>query len=630
MIWIGTTQVAANTTPDSPGADVGNPTSNLHGWIQPATVANTDDATWIDSDMLQVKTRLPTDTPTTNTIEINGQQIHRQLPAGAQGGYQLLELDNSGASKWNQLYPITGNAGTDAATLNTLAYDINNATKNTTFLLQGFGNLPAIGSDTNLGNELQNIGGRADVVSRFNGKPDSTGGVYSLIAGPSPTAKNEWSNYAAEEASFERTGTTGTLSALLVRDATDNDYIPFTADSAAPDPLGTSRNGFLPTVYATPMDWTNWVRNDDGSLGTPTGRQTAAYSDLVSQVQSHHWVPKTQLCPAAPDAIRGYYCETDPDALGMLLNRISNQLKFNPTTAGSRYSESDWDSAQYTIEDELGDVSNIRSAIADYQGLFGTASIDGVVNAPAIGDAIKAAINKSTSTPTTADMNNVLSALTDMASVIPEIGPEMTFLSGAFSLKGNLEPDSTADDVLGPVQVTQDTAATTLVAAFQDASTRLSHYGDILVSDPTKLRRARPSSWTATPRPPTPTPPSSTLPNTPPSSGCGARNSPAPTACGSCRGSSATARSAPARTASASATPGTSCNPAARGSPESASAAGTTTGTGCSATTATPQTPATRPVSRSRTGMGSTTSACPARSRTRCSAGRSAARPSRA
>ena len=488
MIWIGTTQVAANTTPTSPGANVGNPTSNLHGWIQPATVANTDDATWIDSDMLQVKTRLPTDTPTTNTIEINDQQFHMQLPAGAQGGYQLLELDNSGAWKWDQKYPITGNAGTDATTLNNLASDISNATKNTTFLLQGFGNLPAIGSDTNLGNVLQNIGGRADVVDRFNGKTDSTGGVYALIAGPSPTAKNTWSNYAAEEASFERTGTTGTLSALLIRDAAANNYIPFTADSAAPDPIGTSRNSFLPTVYSTPVDWTNWIRNDDGSLGKPTDPQAAAYSDLVSQVQSHHWVPATKLCPAAPDAIRGYYCDTDPDALGVLLNRISNQLKFNPTTAGSRYAESDWDTAQFSIEDELGDVSNIRSAIADYQGLFGTASIDGVVNAPAIGDAIKAAINKSTTTATTADMNNILSAFTDMASVIPEIGPEMTWISGWFGLNSSLEPGSTADDVLGPVQVTQDTAAATLVAAFQDASTRLSHYGDILVSDPTKLQ----------------------------------------------------------------------------------------------------------------------------------------------
>ena len=64
----------------------------------------------------------------------------------------------------------------------------------------------------------------------------------------------------------------------------------------------------------------------------------------------------------------------------------------------------------------------------------------------------------------------------------------MTWISGWFGLNSSLEPGSTADDVLGPVQVTQDTAATTLVAAFQDASTRLSHYGDILVSDPTKLQ----------------------------------------------------------------------------------------------------------------------------------------------
>jgi hypothetical protein len=124
----------------------------------------------------------------------------------------------------------------------------------------------------------------------------------------------------------------------------------------------------------------------------------------------------------------------------------------------------------------------------DYQRLFGTASIDGAVNAPAIGDAIKAQINKSTTVPTDGDLDNTLSALTDMASVIPEIGPEMTFISGAFSLMGGQEPDSNAQDVLAAEQVTQDTAATTLVAAFQEASAQLSHYGDILVSDPIKLQ----------------------------------------------------------------------------------------------------------------------------------------------
>jgi hypothetical protein len=57
---------------------------------------------------------------------------------------------------------------------------------------------------------IQSIGGRADVVDRFNGKTDSTGGVYALIAGPSNTAANSWSpGWKASEASYERTQTNG-------------------------------------------------------------------------------------------------------------------------------------------------------------------------------------------------------------------------------------------------------------------------------------------------------------------------------------------------------------------------------------------------------------------------------------
>jgi hypothetical protein len=494
-IWIGTTQVALNADNDAFDNAEGNGITNLHGWIQPASVANADDATWVDSDMLQIKTRMATDSATTNTMDVNGTKLPQTLPAGVQAGYQLVILDHAGVIRFNQLYPIMGNSS-DAATYDRIVTDIDNQPTNSTVLLQGFGGLPPIDSSTALANKIQTIGGRADVVDRFNSSWDSTGGVYALISAPSPTAHNTWSSYAAAEVSDERTGafgsqpgTSGSLSALLVRDAAANDYIPMTSDSGAPDPDGTSRYGIMPIAYAAPSSWTNWIRNDDGTLRAPTTAESAAYGDLLKQVQSHDWVPKTQLCPTAPDAIRGFYCTTDANSLQTLLNRISNQLKFNAGTAGGRYSETDWDTVQYTIEDELGDVSNIRSAIADYQGLFGTASLDGAVNAPAIGDAIKAAINKQTDVPTYADLDNLLSGLTDMASVIPEIGAPMTFMSGAFSLMSAQEPDTNVQDVLGTVQVTQDTAATTLVAAFQNASQQLSRYGDLLIADPVKLQQ---------------------------------------------------------------------------------------------------------------------------------------------
>jgi hypothetical protein len=483
-IWIGTKKVADTETTTDPGDGVGNPTSNLHGWIQPAATAGADNATWVDSDMLQVKTREPTDTTTQNTMEINGHQYPQTLAAGQTGGWHLVLLDNAGQSTTNQLYPV-GTEDQLASALN----NVNSEGYGNTVLLQAFGRVPAPGLSSNLATAIAAVGGRADVVSRVNGA-DASGGVYALISGSSGTANNKWSEYAADEASFERTQATGTLTSLLVRDATQNNYIPFSSDHGALDPAGANRYSFLPLIYQAPTDWTNWVRDDvTGALRAPTPQESAAFTDLVNEVAARNWVPKTKLCPTAPDVIRGYYCDTDATQMETFLNRVSNQLKFNATTANNRYAESDWDNVQETIENEIGDVSNLRAEIADYQGLFGTASIDGAVNAPAIGNAVQQAINTATTTTTNAGTENALSALTDMASVIPEIGPEMTFISGAFGLMAGLEPNTSPQAILDEVTVSQTTAAATLVAEFQNASAQLSDYGDLVVADPVKLQQ---------------------------------------------------------------------------------------------------------------------------------------------
>ena len=143
QVWIGTTLVASNHSPNAP-ATVGNPTTNLHGWLQPASSDSAGDATWVDSDMLQVKTRSATDTPSQNTIEINGRTYRQALPSGANGGYQLVVLDNDGNVIVNSLYALTGNPSADAATENNLATTMVNYTHRASLLLEGFGTLPAI------------------------------------------------------------------------------------------------------------------------------------------------------------------------------------------------------------------------------------------------------------------------------------------------------------------------------------------------------------------------------------------------------------------------------------------------------------------------------------------------------
>jgi hypothetical protein len=477
-MWIGTQQVAYNATDDDPGAGSGNPTSNLHGWLKPASGAGVDDATWIDSDMLQVKTREPDDTPTTNTMEINGQTYQQTLGSGQTGGWHLMVLNNSAHVVANTLYP-NGQEDQLASALSGVGFGY-------TILLQAFGTVPAVPSSTNLGNVIQNLGGRTDVVDRFNGKADSTGGVYALVTGASKTANNKWSGYAASEASFERTGTSGTVTGLLMRDATQNDYVPLTSDTAAPDATGGNRYGFLPLIYAPPTDWTNWIRDGKTTLRAPTTAEAAAYADLLTAVQNSSWAPASNLCSDAPDTIRGQYCNTDATQLSNFDARIDG-LRFDPTVAGGRYQSSDWNTVVTSIDDEILDVSDIRAKIANYQALFGQTKIAGIVNAQTISDAIKASITKSTTVQTDADEENILGALTDMASVIPEIGPEMTFMSGAFSLMADLEPNTNPQDVLDQVQVTSDTAAATLVSSMQTASTQLSTYADYMVDDPVKL-----------------------------------------------------------------------------------------------------------------------------------------------
>jgi hypothetical protein len=164
------------------------------------------------------------------------------LPSDANGGYQLVVLDNNGDVIVNNLYALTGNASADAATQDKLANTMLPYTHQASLLLEGFGKLPAIDSSTNLANVIQGVGGRADVVDRFNGKTDSTGGVYALITGPSNSVEHSWGGgWKASEASYERTHTNGSLTALMVRDSTQDAYIPFHADSGAPDVAGQNR-----------------------------------------------------------------------------------------------------------------------------------------------------------------------------------------------------------------------------------------------------------------------------------------------------------------------------------------------------------------------------------------------------
>ncbi|RKQ93011.1 hypothetical protein C8N24_2870 [Solirubrobacter pauli] len=488
-IWIGNQQVAYNASPNAPSGSltIGNPFTNLHGWIKPASSDSADDATWVGSDMLQVKTREGTDTPTTNTMQVGANTFPVTLPDGMTGGYQLVVLDNDGNVQSSQVYGVNASDQTslDDQGPGHLAYDMEHAAQNTTFLLQGFGQLPPIPVTSYIAQTLQNFGGRADVVSRFNGKADPTGGVYSLITAQSPTANNKWSAWAAAEASFERTGTTGTQTALLVRDANANDYIPFNADSATPDPNGQNRYGLMPLIYGAPSSWANWVRNPDGTLRAGTAGENAALAAIAAEATAQGWVPTVPTCPDAPDVIRGDYCNTNTTSV----QNLKDDVNAITPAAGPGYTAADMTTAKTTLFAELTDVLNVRSSIIQFQNLFGTTKVNGIVDAATIGDAINKALGGTADDATPSNLPAYLSAMTDMASVLPEIGAPMTFLSGAFSLLGTTEPGWNPQPLMDNVTVTRDTAAATLNSALQQASTDLSYYGDLIDADPVKLQQ---------------------------------------------------------------------------------------------------------------------------------------------
>jgi hypothetical protein len=487
-VWIGTTMVADNEA-FNPSPWSGNATSNLHGWLQPAPADG--QASWVDSDMLTLTTRTADSTATTNGIAVNGKEYSVQLPSNATGGFELLTLDNAGQPTGDPTsYAFDGTSGTQQSSLDRLNTDLTTALDNqhVTVLLQGWGKLPAITDGSPLQQTLIKLGARGDVIDRFNGTSDGNGGTYALVSGLHSGA----GTFQTEESSAERTGK-GSLSGLLVRGSSDlwNDYIPFASDDNGPDALADNRYRTLPMLYTPPTPWTDWVReNQTGPLRPATAGENAALAAIVkyATAPAQNWVDISTPCPNAPDPIRGYYCDTNASDIDTLYEE-EQKLTYDPADgAANGYTAADFATAQNSLEWEALDAKGVRSSIAQYQTLFGTLTTTGAVDATTIGDKVTDEITRATAVPAQVNMLNVMSAATDMASVIPGVGQAMTFMSGVFSLASALVPDSSTQPSLPTVaQISKDNAVSELTDDYQSASQSLSDDGDYIVSDPAKL-----------------------------------------------------------------------------------------------------------------------------------------------
>ena len=489
VIWIGTKMVALNDSLNGDGSN-GNPNSNLHGWLVSGASSSTGSAAWTDADMIQAQTRAAGDSKTTNTMVVNGTSYPASVASG-QGGAEVLFLDNTGTPiNGSKLFTFDGDASDDAITEQQLSNYLSSRPADVTTMLQAFGTVPAWPGNGALANEIQNdLGARADVVDRFNGA-DGTGGVYSMISGAYTDPTTGKATTMVKEASAERVGS-AVLNTLLVRDSAQNDYIPMTTDSATPDAPGTamdsSRNGLLPLIYSAPSSWANWMPDGNGGLRAPTDDEQAQFNTILQTGIDDGWytnVAADYTCQGAPDALRGYLCNSDANALGSLAQKISGLQAASSLTHAQ---EQDFDNVRTALVAEVTDATDIRSTMQQFSGVYGVTGTAGIVNAAAIGQTVTKLV-KSETAPTSVNELSMLSALSDMASIVPGLGPGLTFMSGAFGLVGDeLPDDSGAGDVLGDIQTTQTNAAATLITDYQKAGAQFALYADWLAADPMKL-----------------------------------------------------------------------------------------------------------------------------------------------
>jgi hypothetical protein len=483
-IWFGTKVVARNVSPNAPAPGTGNPTTNLHGWIQPAS--GSADATWVDSDMLTLATRAQGSTPTTNTMDVGGTAYTSSLPAGATGGFQLLILDNAGQPTADPtVYPITGDPDETQANEDLLAAKLDQAAKNeVTILVQGFGDVGSIASGSKLSNALGAIGARTDVLQMLNGSSDPQGAAYSLVAGLD--AQSNVSDWKAKETSFERTKTGGSFTGLLVRDPQADDYIPLIGDPAKPDALGASRYATLPFLYSAPTSWSDSVR-DNGALRAATPGEQAAMRYIAAYAgKQNDWTADECGDPRA-DAIRAYYCHLGDSDLSDLSNDVAGITYDASDGSANGYSATDFATAQHTYEGEITDVKSVHDGIANYQTIFGADGVDAIVDADTIAQKIQAQLYSATQ-PVTDNTYDVMEGALTVLSGVPDVGTPAAYLAGLFAMGSAILPDTSGDPSLpNQVELTQANAAANLTQYYKAASNQLGTFGDYIVEDPAKL-----------------------------------------------------------------------------------------------------------------------------------------------
>ena len=187
-----------------------------------------------------------------------------------------------------------------------------------------------------VGQVISVLGGNADVFSLLNGRIDTSGGAYALIAGYGSLTRAEPGGttstrtpWTAAEISFERTQQSGILSASLVRDGETGDYRVIDSVNSCAGPHrrqpGRLRGAGVrpPTTYAQ-----KWLTKQTGVFITPTTAQQAAMNYITGYAPGQKWTATDQACANAPDPVRGTYCEVA--GVSTLYDHLHDDISFDP------------------------------------------------------------------------------------------------------------------------------------------------------------------------------------------------------------------------------------------------------------------------------------------------------------
>ncbi len=332
---------------------------------------------------------------------------------------------------------------------------------------------------------LRSLGGTQNLVNALDGSHG-----YALVGGTRlpvfDTVHNDdlhigKSGYGEESSDFLTPGPvrmTGVLS--------QNSQAQFVAGNWASDEAFD--RSIYSLVYETSAEQTPWPGSSDPG-------QQAALAFIVRKL--HAKQPFTY--PA--DLRANYVADQDADAWN---NRLGDLRAISyPQTRAPGFSPDDFSTIQGQLDDEFEYVSDLRGMIDDYELVFTSKQVSGLIDLEDIASEIENDISPPQGARTTINMKEVGAGLAKYAesaiSIVPGIGelagPAIGLFEGVGEIVGSIE---TSGGIPITVQIEEEerNLASELAGRYAAQQSNLDHAGDLLVSNWAALSAAGPKATT--------------------------------------------------------------------------------------------------------------------------------------